>query len=133
MSIEKSTIKEEPGSRIYGDVAYILVLVSILLLIMGCVIVMLRHSDAAFCTIGGLLSGDPPNELKSCYTGVIMAGLNELENIGMTIFGSTVIIGLLLTTIVLMLRKDTIYAIISLALVAILLISALGIININLS
>ncbi|MGC9226362.1 DUF1634 domain-containing protein [Caldivirga sp.] len=132
MSIEKSAIREEPGSRIYGDVAYVLVLVSILLLIIGCVTVMLRHSDAAFCTIGGLLSGDPPNELKSCYTGVIMVGLNELESIGMTIFGSAVIIGLLLTTIVLMLRRDTIYAVISLTLVIVLLISALGLININL-
>ncbi|ABW01774.1 DUF1634 domain-containing protein [Caldivirga maquilingensis] len=132
MSIEKSTIREGPEARIYGDIVYILVLVSILLLIIGCVLIILRHSDAAFCTIGGLLSGDPPNELKMCYTGSITARLNELEGIGMTIFGSAAIIGLLLTATALILKKDIIYVIISLILVTILLISALGIINVSL-
>ena len=132
MSIEKSTIRGESGAGIYGDVAYMLVLLSILLLILGCILIMIRHGDAAFCTIGGLLSGDPPNELKMCYTGLITARLSELESIGMTIFGSAAIIGLSLTAVVLMLRKDTIYAAISLILVVILLISALGIVNVSL-
>ncbi|WP_291767920.1 DUF1634 domain-containing protein [Caldivirga sp. UBA161] len=132
MSIEKPTIREEPEARIYGDIAFILMMLSALLLVLGCILVMLRHGDAAFCTIGGLLSGDPPNELKSCYTGLITVRLSEVESIGMTIFGSAAIIGLSLTAVVLMLRKDTIYAAISLILLVILLVSALGIVNVSL-
>jgi len=92
---------------------------------------MLRHSDVAYCTVGGLLSGDPPSKLKHYCSGAVTSTLGTIESIGMTLFGASTTIGLALSCIIYMLRKDPIYASIILTIMVMLIASALGMISIN--
>jgi len=94
-----------------------------------CILIM--YSDVAYCTVGGLLSGDQPSKLKHCYSGVVTSALGTIESIGMTLFGVSTTIGLALSCIIYMLRKDPIYVSITLMIMVMLIVSALGIISIN--
>ena len=132
MSLSK-VITSETGqeAKMYGNIVFLLAIISVVILAVSCILIMLRHSDAAYCTIGGLLSGDPPSELKHCYSGAVTSDLGTIESIGMTLFGVSTTIGLALSCIIYMLRKDPIYASIILTIMVMLIASALGMISIN--
>ncbi len=126
-------------SRIYGEIGYWLAIIGIAIALIGCLIMLVSNYSNVSCVLNKLLNGDSPKSIQLYCSQGISYGLKNLpliskpniniqllEDLGLILFGTAAIIGILITSVVMFKNRIMIYGIVSTALLLILLLSMLG-------